>query len=743
MGQSPSKPTTRVATEQLAPATPDNSHPSETVLRPPNESPASPISHSSHRSFVPLQAIRSDSHELEGVARTRRDSDAIVSIDEGSTAAGSVRLQPVYGYPWLRKSQSPLVDRTQHQRFQSGSLEWKSPVTGDLIFEIQPIHEKPSLRIICPLLSSVLKQASFSSLGSLRKDDSFSPTSTIAEPYEWLFHNRRRISQAAQQDTREHTSRHVELLLEFVKKERPSTWEKLDEIDAGNCRKIAFEDIWLLYPPGATVFAKDQGGWRAYKVERVESNSSSLDEMLIYCLYLDLDHTSGKCLTPKREVLTVSIYSSELPIGDLEVVPDWYFQDRNGLFEKLLKRGRRFWEYTRTVSHKEYSGQAWPRSSRQDSTKIVIDYITSSRHMNIQQTAPSRICCGATCFTCLGETLGLRSYPVEAPHDSDVCTRVSQNVNREVEGPKSIEHSLLFCPSRMWAFSLKHKSWELILPEDVDDVQYQTDALDQLILKADDKKKLEAALHTYQIDESVKNGDSIDRGNQGGLSILLHGNPGTGKTFTAECLAARHGIPLYKITCADLSTDLDALKKRLQETCLRAANWKALLLLDEADMFVQTRDMQDLHESEALLFITSGRVDRLDQALESRITMPIHLPDLSFEVQQSIWKDLIWRLENPSPDQKKVWERFIKFDLEAAEGGVYTTMNGRQIKTCITAALTLARLENESLEITHVREILRMGREFRELLQADSDDPRDRFGFLTRKKQQQAQRSVA
>ncbi|KAI8950669.1 hypothetical protein F4801DRAFT_333308 [Xylaria longipes] len=708
MGQSPSKPATRVAVEQLMPANPDNSRLVAPVLHSPNNPSASPTSQSSQHSVMPLHTTRSDSHELEGATRTRRDSDAVVSIDEGSTAVGSVRLQQLYGHPWHRKSQLTPVDRTKLQRSEPGSFEGKSPITGDLVFEIQPIHEKPSLRIICPLLSGVLKQAAISPLGDLQIDDSFSPTSTIAEPYEWLFRNRKRISQAAKQDTREHTIRHVDLLLEFVKKERPSTWEKLDELEAGNCRKIAFDDIWLIYPPGATVFAKDQGGWRAYKVERIESSSSSSsEEMLIHCLYLGLD-TTGKWLTPKREVLTVRSYSSELPIGDLEVVPNWHFQRRNSLPEKLMERGKKFWEYSRNVNHKEYYGQAWLRSSRQDPIKIVIDYVTSSKHMNAEENTPGRIHGGAICITCLGETFGLPSYPIEAPHDSDVCTRVSQNINRESEdSSKGVHNSLLFCPSRMWAFSLKHKSWELILPEDIGDVQHQGNALNQLVMKPDDKEKLESALHTYCTDESIKNGNDVARGNGGGLTILLHGNPGTGKTFTAECLAAKHGMPLYNITCADLGTDLEVLKKRLREICLRAANWKALLLLDEADMFIQARDMQDLRQyavvstflhhlddSEALLFITSARVDRLDQALESRVAMPIHLPDISFESQQTIWKSLIWRLENPPEAQKKMWERFIKFGLETVDERAYTTMNGRQIKTCITAALTLARKEN-------------------------------------------------
>ncbi|KAI0206106.1 P-loop containing nucleoside triphosphate hydrolase protein [Astrocystis sublimbata] len=750
MGLSSSKPAASATAGQLVATPRDNARPSvslqRSIQRSPSESPVSPTSQPPRRGITTFQMTRPESSELERAARNRRESQSgtVVATDEGATAVGSLGLQPLYGHPWPKKPQSPLFDRVHPQRSESGPFECKNPITGDLVFEIQPIQQRSSLRIICPLLGDVLRQVSISPYGDSDTYESFSTSSTIIEPYQWLFHKRERIRQVAKQDPGKHTSRHAELLLDFVKAERPTTWEKLDEIEAKDCRNIAFDDIWLIYPRGATVFAKDQGGWRAYKVERTESSPGlGSDEIRIHCLFLDLDAT-GKWLTPKREVLTVHRYSSELPIRDIGIVPDWHFQRLEDLTGRLMERGRLFWEYSRDVNHKTYHGQAWPRSVRQDSINIIIDYMTSSKHTScVLRNLP---CASLTCLACLGGSLGLYPYPANAPHDFDICTKVSQNGAWNTQkSSQSINGSFLFCPSRLWAFSLRHKSWELILPEDVGDVQIHDNALDRLVMKDRDMGFLESAVNVYCEDRSIDNGDSATKGTRSGFTILLHGNPGTGKTFTAECFAAKHGIPLYKITCADLGTDLEVFEKRLQETSLRAANWKAIVLLDDADMFIRARDAQDLRQyaivssflhhlddSEALLFITSTGVIGLDPALESRVKMPIQLPDFDFEAQKKIWKDLISHLEDLPEAQKKVLDRFIEFDLKAAENGVYTSMNGRQIKTCITAAVTLASKEKESLDIQHIRQMLSLGREFRELMQGNSDDPHERHEYIKR-----------
>lgn len=79
-----------------------------------------------------------------------------------------------------------------------------------------------------------------------------------------------------------------------------------------------------------------------------------------------------------------------------------------------------------------------------------------------------------------------------------------------------------------------------------------------------------------------------------GLIVLLHGPPGTGKTSTAEAIAAYTGKPLYSITCGDIGTTASDVETNLREHTERAEDWRCVLLIDEADVFLTRRTWTDM-----------------------------------------------------------------------------------------------------------------------------------------------------
>lgn len=171
-----------------------------------------------------------------------------------------------------------------------------------------------------------------------------SPAASIHEPYEMLFYNRDRIAAVGKKHTDDEIGQHAQFVLSLMKNERSATWEKAVELDQDRCYSIAFEDSWLLYPPGETVFRRDPGGWRAYKVARIEvSPFPSSEPIRVYGYYLGFGK-GGRSLVPRLEILEVASYPSEKTIESLDVVPQRHFERAApGFREMLMKRGKHYW----------------------------------------------------------------------------------------------------------------------------------------------------------------------------------------------------------------------------------------------------------------------------------------------------------------------------------------------------------------------------------------------------------------
>ena len=68
-----------------------------------------------------------------------------------------------------------------------------------------------------------------------------------------------------------------------------------------------------------------------------------------------------------------------------------------------------------------------------------------------------------------------------------------------------------------------------------------------------------------------------------GFIILLHGEPGVGKTSTAECIADVTKRPLFSITCGDSGETAYQVEEHLEWNFQLAHRWGCVLLLDEAE----------------------------------------------------------------------------------------------------------------------------------------------------------------
>lgn len=185
---------------------------------------------------------------------------------------------------------------------------------------------------------------------------------------------------------------------------------------------------------------------------------------------------------------------------------------------------------------------------------------------------------------------------------------------------------------------------------------------------------------------------------------------------------------------------------------MRASNWRAILLLDDAEVFLAARDPHDLRRNtlvsiflhhleyaDGFLFMTTNQPQDLDLALESRIHMSIKFNDLDLVFQREIWKNFIQEIpDRDLPDkEKKMLQSFVEGDdLRQRE---CTNMNGRQIRNCLNAALALAQAEGRPLTPEHVRNMLMLGKEFTDFMYQSTMQGKDKLA-RTRRIQAAAQK---
>ncbi|KAG6845940.1 hypothetical protein H0H93_015958, partial [Arthromyces matolae] len=202
--------------------------------------------------------------------------------------------------------------------------------------------------------------------------------------------------------------------------------------------------------------------------------------------------------------------------------------------------------------------------------------------------------------------------------------------------------------------------------------------------------------------------DDFIKGKGHGLVINLFGPPGVGKTFSAEATSEHVRRPLYVIGGGDLGTTAAALDEALEKIFDVATAWKAIVLIDEADVFLEQRSLHDLERNamvaiflrhveyyRGILFLTTNRVQAFDEAFLSRIHVALHFHELSQESKEQVWTAFIARLgatKDVTPEQVK----------ELAARGV----NGRQIKNAARTAHSLAVGRGERVGFGHFNETL-------------------------------------
>lgn len=314
----------------------------------------------------------------------------------------------------------------------------------------------------------------------------------------------------------------------------------------------------------------------------------------------------------------------------------------------------------------------------------------------------------------------------------------------------------LVCSPNIPAFILSDRKWGHVSIDHLSDVKCDTEAFKYLVLDDGVKSTVKALIGKFaSSDGKVSPWPNDFVRNKGeGRIFLLHGSPGVGKTCTAECVAELTRRPLLSLTSGDISTSMSSwhVEQNLHYFLTLGERYGALVLLDEADVFLEERRARDLHRNglvsiflraleyyRGVLFLTTNRVESFDPAFTSRIHVALHYQRLGDADRARIWANNFDRLERDSAGKVYVTPSARELVLDRRNDGEVNVLrwNGREIRNALQTAVALAEtealddgLEKVSIAARHIRQVVKMSRGFKEYLIKrrgyDSDDEEER-----------------
>ncbi|KAJ5369035.1 uncharacterized protein N7496_008795 [Penicillium cataractarum] len=370
-----------------------------------------------------------------------------------------------------------------------------------------------------------------------------------------LYHYRRRLRENHTASITSEQRILLDSLLDYMKWSNGRDYEEADELFSQGL--ITERHLAKLCGPNEIMVTTVDGQLRAYLVDKI-----SIEKQ--FSVHLELWSWEFEGAFYKEETTTRLIWpesaSTEKPIAicDLSMFPLRFAPPE--VEKRLRARGERFWQ-CRKACFIAYNPPHAALEMRTATPRYMVDVKTYHRmHENAESSFQK-------------DDLGPEATSKDDPPSGSF---------------------LMLLPHKIYGFGFTDKKWRSLLVQHIRNIDWNEGAFDKIVMQ-NHKKELIKALVTVHA-TSTKSTDIIE-GKGNALIILLHGGPGTGKTLTAESVAELTRKPLYRVTCGDIGTNADEVEKYLESVLLIGTIWGCVVLLDEADVFLEERRETDLQRN--------------------------------------------------------------------------------------------------------------------------------------------------
>ncbi|CAO2653481.1 Nn.00g028920.m01.CDS01 [Neocucurbitaria sp. VM-36] len=568
------------------------------------------------------------------------------------------------------------------------------------------------------------------------------------------------------------------LLLSYIDEDYNATRKALKPmLKAGT---ITYDLVWALFKPNTIVFTPTYGNKddpRCFKVDfsyEYESWMTGIKSCVIDGRYLEYD---GKTFGLGDHQVMIQAFKGHKKITSLAAYPLKYHKDPEGIKKQLIERGMKFvmlqgmnyrlqkgiayMKHKNSIIRFNINGRVMidPAIFRRINPNYSLSYIKHDELDHDEEEEEDDgddedCCCGSDedsdeekekdkMRLVMWKDKKGKKHPIrvlQSVIDKETGDKTDKGVEGDEDGDTSKNHvfteeELLIASPVVLGFAFSEKLWLEFSLSGIDEIKWNDEAFDSLVLPDRIKQNLKGLVSSHRFN-AAKTIDDVIQGKGKGLNVVLHGPPGVGKTLTGESIAEYLKCPLYAVSAGELGTNSRSLEQDLNRIMDITHSWGAILLLDEADVFLEARQPHDIHRNslvsvflrlteyyQGILFLTTNRVETFDEAFQSRIHMGIRYENLSAKARKKIWMHHVGKVEQMAEqkkdEKKKKLKPFTEADYDELSKRV---MNGRQIKNMVKTSQSIALAEKASFSMEHVKRVL-------EVAEAFEDDMRGGKGY--------------
>ena len=241
-------------------------------------------------------------------------------------------------------------------------------------------------------------------------------------------------------------------------------------------------------------------------------------------------------------------------------------------------------------------------------------------------------------------------------------------------------------------FSMCKKTWVEVFIDTLTPIDWNHTVLQELAIPMSKKALMVTLVEAHIKSAANTTGfDDVIAGKGRGHAFILHGPPGVGKTLTVEAIAEQTRRPLYTLSAGELGSTPQELATTLQPILELATIWKTILLLEEADVFLESRNPGEVQRNmlfstflkfldgyKGIIFMTTNRVAAIDEAIKSRAHVVLEYPELGSHERYGVWEAMLTREGNSS---YAVLENTALNELATRE-----RVDGRMIRNVVVGA---------------------------------------------------------